>query len=114
MCVRLGDAAVRRPPRVPEAVRCGGAVGACRDLEVLQVADGADVVEPALLAQRDPGRVVAAVLEALEPLEEERLALPRPDISDDSAHLKPPFSRLDPGTTAPGTQKARQTSRNAG
>ena len=30
--------------------------------------------------------VVAAVLEALEPLQQQRLALPRPDVSDDPAH----------------------------
>jgi hypothetical protein len=84
--VRLADAAVSRPARVPEAVARGGAVRPRGGLEVLQVADGADVVEPVRLAERDPGRVVAAVLETLEPVEEQLLALPRPDVSDDPAH----------------------------
>ena len=65
-----------------------------RVLQVLEVADRADVVEPVVLEERDAGRVVAAVLEPLEALEQERLALPAADVSDDSAHLKPPFPTL--------------------
>ena len=40
----------------------------------LEVADGADDLELVALDQRDAGRVVAAVLEALEPADQERLA----------------------------------------
>ena len=63
--VRLGDAAVRRPARVPEAVGRGRPVRACRLLQVLEIPDRADVLEAALLTESDPGRVVAAVLETL-------------------------------------------------
>ena len=84
--VRLRDASVRRPARVAEAVLGLGAVGTRSLLQVLEVADGADVLEPVSLAERDPGGVVAAVLEPLETLDQELLALPRPDVSDDSAH----------------------------
>ena len=42
-------------------------------------------MERVVLEQRDPGRVVAAVLEALETGEEEVLALTRADVSDDPA-----------------------------
>ena len=58
-----------------------------RCLQVSERADRADVLEAALLEERDPGRVVAAVLEALEPLDEQRLALPRTDVSDYPAHV---------------------------
>src|SRR5205814_39136 len=34
----------------------------------------------------DPGRVVAAVLQAPEPLEQDRLRLPVADVADDAAH----------------------------
>jgi hypothetical protein len=54
-------------------------------LQLAERSDRADVVEPAALEERDAGRVVAPVLQALEPLEKERLALTRPDVSDDPA-----------------------------
>jgi hypothetical protein len=68
MRVLLGDAAVRRPARVAEAGRRLRAVRAGDFLQLLKVAHRADVVEPVFLEQRDPGGVVAAVLEALETL----------------------------------------------
>ena len=78
MRVLLGDAAVRRPARVAEpVVRRGPVRPRCVD-EVLEVADGAHVVEPVVLAQRDAGGVVAAVLEAAQPLEQQRLRLSVP------------------------------------
>ena len=89
--VLLRDAAVRGPARVAEAGGGDGAVPARRLLQEAEVADRADVVEARVLAKHDPGRVVAAVLEALEAVQEERLAGPRPHVSDDSAHLKPSF-----------------------
>ena len=92
--VRLGDAAVRRPARVAEPVVGLGAVRARRLLQVLEVADRADVLEPVSLAERDPGGVVAAVLESLEALEQQLLALSRPDVSDDPAHASPPSPTL--------------------
>jgi hypothetical protein len=42
-------------------------------------------MELVALQQREPGRVVAAVLEALEAVEEELLALTGADVSDDPA-----------------------------
>jgi hypothetical protein len=55
-------------------------------LQVVEVADGANVREAVVLEQREPRRVVPAVLEALETVHEERLAPPRSDVSDDPAH----------------------------
>ena len=86
MRVRLGDPAVRRPARVAESRRRGRAVRAGAFLQVSERPDGADVVEPVRLEERDAGRVVAAVLQALEAVEQERLALTRSDVSDDPAH----------------------------
>ncbi len=91
MRVLLGDAAVRGPARVTEAVARDGAVRAGHIDEILEVSDRPDVVEAVVLPERDPGRVVAPVLEAPQPLQEERLGLSRPDVSDDPAHLGPTF-----------------------
>ncbi len=77
VCVRLGDAAVRRPACVPEPVGRGRPVRACGILQVLEVPDGSNVLEPALLTECDAGRVVAAVLETLQALEQKGLAFPR-------------------------------------
>jgi hypothetical protein len=90
MRVLLVDGAVRRPTRVAETVVRGRVIRAGGGFEVAQVADRTDVVEPAVLAQRDPGRVVAAVLEPLEPTQQQVLRRPATDVSDDPAHPKPP------------------------
>ena len=65
MCVRLRDAAVRRPARMAEPVGRRRPVRARGLLQVLEVPDGADVLQSALLTECDPRRVIAAVLEAL-------------------------------------------------
>ena len=56
--VRLGDAAVRRPARVPEPVRRGRAVRAGGLLQVLELADRADVARarPPRAARSRPSR----------------------------------------------------------
>jgi hypothetical protein len=56
---------------------------------LVEVPDGPNVVEPLVLEQRDAGRVVPAVLEALEPVKKERVRLPGAHVSDDAAHLDP-------------------------
>ena len=89
--VRLGDAAVGRPARMPESRRSRGSVLTGGALQVLEVADGARVAQPAVLEERDPRRVVAAVFESFETEEEEVLALPRPHISDDPTHWRSSF-----------------------
>ena len=90
MRVLLGDTAVRRPARVPETGRGLGAVGTGDLLQSLEIADGPDIVEAVLLEQREPGGVVASILEALEAAEEKTFRLPPADVSDDPAH--PTFS----------------------
>ena len=96
--VGLGDAAVGGPAGVADPGRRGrrrdghaaglvlgdllvdgGAQGA-------QVADGAHGVEVPVAEHRDARRVIAAVLELLEPREEDILDRARSHIADDSAH----------------------------
>jgi hypothetical protein len=103
MGVRLRHASVRGPARVTEPVPRLRAVGAGRHLQVLQVPDGADVVEAVVFAKHDPRRVVASVLEAFEALQQERLALARADVSDDSAHPEAPLSDF-PGEAPPSAE----------
>src|SRR5205807_4512866 len=86
MCVEFRDGAARGPAGMPETVVRDGAVRAGRMLEIRQVAYRADVIGPAVLAQRDPGGVVAAALEPLEPTQLQVLGGPATDVSDDPAH----------------------------
>ena len=51
-----------------------------------QVADSADFLDPTRDQHRDSGRIVAAVLEVLQPGDEYLLTGTVADISDDSAH----------------------------
>ena len=96
-----------RPVRGRRAVRADRRV-----VRFCEVADRADVVEPVALEQRDPGGVVAAVL---EPFEARRAGAASPaaraDVSDDSAHsVAPPFfASRTPGRRIrpPETRQAR-------
>ena len=90
MRILLGDCAMRRPARVAHAVARDGAVRAGGVDEMLQVADRADVVETVGFTKGDPGRVVPAILEPPQPVQEQRLRFPRTDISDDPAHSDRP------------------------
>ncbi len=91
MRVLLGDAAVGGPARVTEAGRGGRGAVAGGELQVLEVADRTCVLEPVLLEEGDTGRVIAAVLEALEAVEEQVLAFTRSYVSDDPAHWRSSF-----------------------
>jgi hypothetical protein len=85
---------------VAEAGRRVGAVVPGGLLQDLEVADGADVVEPVALEECEAGAVVAAVLEPLEPVQKKFLGRPLPDVSDDPAHPEAPFvavSGVTPG-----------------
>ena len=88
--IRLGDSTVRRPARVPKTGRGRRGRVRCDPLEVLQDADRAVVRELVAVEERDPRGVVAPVLEALQSVQKQRLALTTSDISDDPAHLWPP------------------------
>ena len=66
MRVVLGHRAVRRPARVTEPRRRMRSIRTRSALEVREVSDRTHVIESVVFEQRDPGRVVAAELEALE------------------------------------------------
>src|SRR5262249_35683167 len=105
--VLLVDGPVSRPARGAEPVIRAGVVGARGLLQVLQVPDGTDVVEPAVLTERDAGRVVAAVLETLEPAQKQLLRGPTADVSDDPAHASPLPETAKPGcVSAPASGRS--------
>src|SRR6185437_9113211 len=88
MRVQLVHRTMRRPARVPETVIGDRSVRARGVLQELEIADRAHILEPAVLAKRNPGGVVTAVLEPLEALKEKLLRGPTTDVSDDPAHPK--------------------------
>jgi hypothetical protein len=57
---------------------------------VVEVADRADVVKPFVLDDGEAGGVIPAIFEPLEAVNEKILGGPRADVSDDSAHSRPP------------------------
>jgi len=72
-------------------------VGAVRPrgrLQLVEVADRPDVVEAVVLDEADARRVIAAVLESLEALEQKILRSPRAHVSDDPAHSNTPCDLL--------------------
>ena len=89
--VRQPDRRVRRP------------VGD-RRLEVGQLAGPLlDEQVAVLVDERDPGRVVAAVLEALQALDEDGARLTRTGVADDAAHAGRVSSRPRDGTPGAGS-----------
>ena len=100
------SACVRRRSSTSERVRLG------LPLQLLEVADGAEVVEPVRLEQREPRGVVAAVLEPLEPLEREAAYRPcgptYPMIPHTALLLW--YRRTDSEISTTGTRKARPSS----
>ncbi len=107
MCgpARVGDAGARLGFAVRlglglglEAADTPGVAGPCaradergvtlvnRRLQPAEVADRTDQIDAVSVQHRDPGAVVAAVLEFLESVEQQRPYAPRPDVADDSAH----------------------------
>ena len=96
MGVLEADAAVRRPARVADARRGQGAVRVRLHAQVAEVADRSERLEVVTLEQAETGRVVAAVLEALEALHQQVLRTSFADVSDDPAHPKLPSPSLRP------------------
>src|SRR5205823_11780993 len=76
-----------------------------------EIPGAADGGEPIVLPERDPGRVVAAVLQPLEPLQQEVLTWPVADVADDSAHRRNlPLEREMPGCSPRRAVAASQPS----
>ena len=86
--VFFGGAAVRGPARVPDAVEAVERSDANGFFKISQFARGAPNFELAVVAHDgDARRIVAAVFEALQAVEDQRDDAFRSDVSDDSAHL---------------------------
>ena len=86
MRVLFGRPAVRRPARVADAVVAGERIGADHLLEVRQLAGAAPQVDRAAADDGDARRVVAAILEPPQPVDQDRHDVLRSDVADDSAH----------------------------
>jgi hypothetical protein len=82
--VPLGGPAVGRPARVPDAGRRRRVEQRGDGLQLGELADGADELD-VTVDEREAGGVVAAVLQALEPGQEQRFARPVADVADDAA-----------------------------
>src|SRR5207248_9498251 len=82
-----------RPARVTDAAVAWRALLAEGVVEVRELADGAHDVQLRALAERarsvehrDARAVVAAIFQLAQPLDEDRRALPRSDVTNDAAH----------------------------
>ena len=110
MRIAFSDRSVGRPSRMPDPARArdgarGGAITARerwdgpgrlpkRHLQGVKISDRPDAVNRIPVAPRDPGRVIAAVFEPAQALQQDRAARPLSDISDDSAHQLPPMNLM--------------------
>ena len=88
--VLLGRATVGRPARVAEAPLPGERVGGEARREVLELPRGASAHDGAVLHDRDPRRVVPAVLEPPQALEDHRDGVLPTDVAHDAAHVRLP------------------------
>ncbi len=95
--VGIGDAAVGRPSRVPHTNRA--TKPAANFQAIFEVGNASDALldrDLAALEDGDARGVVPAILEALEPFEDQVLAVLAPDVGDDSAHDPIPLEPLRP------------------
>ena len=92
MGVLFAGPAVGGPAGVPDAVEPVHRLQAQRLLQVVELALAAADVQPAVLAHhRDAGRVVAAILQPLEPVHQDGHHCFLADVTDYSAHISDRF-----------------------
>src|SRR6185369_14535563 len=91
MRVLLRRPPVRRPARVPDAGRATERLLAQQRGQIVELADTAANLDVVVGEGRQPGGVVAPVLELAEPAHENRARVTRPDVADDAAHRLAPF-----------------------
>ena len=85
--VLFGGPAMRGPPRVADAERAIHRAQTDGIFQIAQFALGAAHGQVVILAiDRQPRRIIAAVLQPLQPLQNDRHRPAVPDITDDSAH----------------------------
>ena len=88
MRIALAGLAVRRPARVADADRAGQRFAAKTRLEVYELAFGAPALDVAVDQGGDAGRIVAAIFQALQRLDQQGGDGCLADDSDDAAHRK--------------------------
>src|SRR5690606_30136364 len=86
MGVLFGGTAVRGPAGVAEAVASLERAAGERRLEVDELPRAPADFDVAVVDDRDAGRVVTAILETPEPLDEDGEDRPLTDVPDDAAH----------------------------
>ena len=91
MRIQLVWLAVGRPPRVTDPDRSAERPLLDSLLKIDQLAHAPAHLDPAILQHREAGRVVAAILQALQSSQQDGNRVFLPDVSDDSAHLPLPF-----------------------
>ena len=94
--------AVRRPAGVADADRAGQRRALEQRREVDELALGAAPLDMAVGQRRDAGRVVAAIFQPPEAVEQQRRRRRLAQNADDAAHLS-----LPRGTAPPGPQQER-------
>src|SRR3954454_5196493 len=82
---------MRRPARVRDPRRSMEWLGLQLPREVLQLALGAAANELAILDRADPGRIITAIFEALQTIEQALRDVGIPDDPDNSAHYSAAF-----------------------
>ena len=92
MRIALGRRAVRRPPGVRDAGRAADVLRLGLRGELGHAARGADPFNGPVVDDRDARGVVAAVLEAPQPLDEDRNDVAPRGGADDAAHVSPSLS----------------------
>src|SRR6185503_7132180 len=91
--VSLGRPTVGRPARVAEPGRPRGGFSAETRLEMSDLAQAPPDREVGAVEDGEPGGVIPAVLEPLEPLQNDLGDIALSDVADDSAHEGSPYPR---------------------
>ena len=87
MGVLFGRPAVRRPARVADAVVAGERMFGDDVFELRQLARAAPELDRTVVDHGHAGRVVAAIFEPAQAVDEDRHDVLRADVTDDSAHI---------------------------
>ena len=86
MRVRFGRRAMRRPARMADAGGAGERLRLQLGFEVDELAAGAAARQKPVLERRDAGRIIAAIFEPLQRVDDERRDRLPPQNADDPAH----------------------------
>ena len=89
--ILLRGSSVGGPPRVSEAVVSGKRGADQRLLETCELAGAAPHLDAAIAHHGHASRVVPAILEAAQSLDENRNDLLGADVADDTAHVSGPY-----------------------